>query len=255
MSFIRLNKLVAQIGLCSRREADEYISRGWIRVNNAVVTKLGTQVDPSSQIELAKEAKRLEKRKKTILFHKPLGIVSSQPESDSHIPAVQLLEAENYLDVNERKKSDSRRNLEGRRLKGLRTAGRLDVNSTGLLVFTQRGNLSRQLTGNDNEVEKEYLVRVDKPLDTDLAEQDYVNRLLEGILDDGERLECKDVSILNEHQLQFILTRGRHHHIRRMCRGVDLEVQALKRVRIGKIPLGKLPVGKWRYLRDDESFV
>jgi 23S rRNA pseudouridine2604 synthase len=142
---------------------------------------------------------------------------------------------------------------------GWAAAGRLDVNSSGLLVLTQSGRVAKQLIGDnkdDKHLEKEYLVRVQPTsrFDRSQSSDQVLQRLLEGVYDYGELLECLHVARINADQLQFLLTSGKHHHIRRMCAAVDLRVSALKRVRIGNVVLGDLPLGSWRYLTPQESF-
>ncbi len=134
-------------------------------------------------------------------------------------------------------------------LKGLAPAGRLDIDSTGLLVLTQDGRVAKQLIGQDSSVEKEYLVRVEGRL----TEQG-MQRLRHGLVLDGVRLKPAQVSWQNQDQLRFVLREGRKRQIRRMCEMVGLVVTGLKRVRSGNVPLGALPMGKWRYLRPDEKF-
>jgi 23S rRNA pseudouridine2604 synthase len=134
-------------------------------------------------------------------------------------------------------------------LKGLAPAGRLDIDSTGLLVFTQDGKTAKLLIGEDSPIEKEYLVRVEGRLD------DKGLRLLNhGLSLDGVALKPAQVAWQNSDQLRFVLREGKKRQIRRMCELVGLRVAGLKRVRIGRIKLGELPLGEWRYLRDDESF-
>ena len=134
-------------------------------------------------------------------------------------------------------------------LRGLAPAGRLDIDSTGLLVFTQDGRIARQLIGEDSEVEKEYLVRVEGRLPAK-----GLALLNHGLSLDGEVLKPASVVWQNKDQLRFILREGKKRQIRRMCELVGLNVTGLKRVRIGKVRLGELPLGKWRYLGPDETF-
>ena len=134
-------------------------------------------------------------------------------------------------------------------LRGLAPAGRLDIDSTGLIVFTQDGRVAKQLIGRDSEVEKEYLVRVEGTL----SEQE-MKRLQHGLELDGVKLKPAKVSWQNEDQLRFVLREGRKRQIRRMCELVGLTVTGLKRVRSGSVSLGPLPVGQWRYMRRDEKF-
>jgi len=132
---------------------------------------------------------------------------------------------------------------------GWRPAGRLDIDSTGLLVLTQDGRLARQLTGDEGEIEKEYLVRVRGNLSASGLE-----KLREGLSLDGRPLRRAEVDWLNRDQLRFVLREGRKRQIRRMCELVGMQVVGLKRVRIGRIRLGRLPEGEWRFLRPDEQF-
>ncbi|MFN3398095.1 MAG: pseudouridine synthase, partial [Sulfurimicrobium sp.] len=132
---------------------------------------------------------------------------------------------------------------------GLAPAGRLDIDSQGLLVLTQDGRIARQLIGADSQIEKEYLVRVQGKLD-----EAGLKRLNHGLSLDGEALKAAKVAWQNADQLRFILKEGKKRQIRRMCELVGLRVVGLKRVRIGKIKLGDLPPGQWRYLQEGESF-
>jgi len=134
-------------------------------------------------------------------------------------------------------------------LRGLATAGRLDIDSTGLLVLTQDGRIAKQLIGENSGMEKEYLVRVDGSLSAE-----GLARLNFGLALDGQALKRAEVSWLNKDQLRFVLREGKKRQIRRMCELVGLAVTGLKRVRIGKVMLSDLPDGQWRYLRSDEQF-
>lgn len=256
---VRLNKLVAQKGVCSRREADELISKGLVKVDGRIISKLGTKVQPTVSVELLPKAVAWTKRQATILLNKPLGVVSCQPE-EGQTPGIQLCTKENEYVSKPRQKGDKLTETdrpgssrEPRRLPGWAAAGRLDINSTGLLVLTQSGSIAKQIIG--SSMEKEYLVRVRHDLLKDEAETNEKLKLLrEGILNDGDRLKTKSVKVLNESQLQVVLDEGKKHHLRRMIQHVGWKVDALKRVRIGKIKLGDLPLGKWRWLRSNEKF-
>ena len=131
----------------------------------------------------------------------------------------------------------------------LAPAGRLDIDSTGLLVFTQDGRIARSLIGDDSSIEKEYLVRINGTIN-----KNGLKMLNYGLSIDGKKLKKASVTWLNKNQLKFILKEGKKRQIRRMCEMVGLKVIGLKRVRIGKIILGDLPIGKWRYLSNDEFF-
>jgi 23S rRNA pseudouridine2604 synthase len=179
----------------------------------------------------------------TILLHKPVGYVSGQPE-DGYEPAVVLVRPENQW-AGDR----SPVQWHSSHLQGLAPAGRLDIDSTGLLVLTQDGRIARQLIGQDSSVEKEYLVRVEGQL-SDAG----LRRLRHGLMLDGVKLKPAQVSWQNADQLQFVLREGRKRQIRRMCEQVGLLVTGLKRVRSGNVVLGALPAGQWRYLGPDERF-
>ncbi|RLO12171.1 hypothetical protein DYB28_004645 [Aphanomyces astaci] len=131
--------------------------------------------------------------------------------------------------------------------------GRLDVNSTGLLLFTQDGALAKQILDPNGDIEKEYLVRVNLVLDestrTTKTMVGIIQRLRDGITIDKVVFQAKSVEVINDNQMRIVLTEGKHRQIRRMCEQVGLKVVALKRVRIGNIKLRSLPVGQWRYLQ------
>ena len=238
----RLSKLMAERGLCSRREADWIIERGWVFVNGQRVSELGARVSRDVVIELAPEAARRQADRVTILLHKPVGYVSGQAE-DGHEPAVVLIGEHTQFD------RDCAPAFRRSHLRGLAPAGRLDIDSTGLLVLTQDGRVARMLIGEDSSVEKEYLVRVEGMLDAN-----GLGLLRHGLELDGRRLRAAQVEWVNDDQLRFVLREGRKRQIRRMCELVGLRVTALKRVRIGRVRLGDLPPGQWRFLRHDEAF-
>lgn len=239
---VRLSKVMADRGICSRREADELIERGWVFVDGKRVSELGTRIDPDARVVLAPEAKRAQAQRVTILLHKPVGYVSGQPEP-GYEPAVVLIGGDTQFD------RDTAQRFHPSQLKGLAPAGRLDIDSTGLLVFTQDGRIARQLIGDDSKVEKEYLVRVEgRLIEGGLA------LLKHGLSLDDKPLRPAQVEWINDDQLRFVLKEGRKRQIRRMCELVGLKVVGLKRVRVGRVRLGDLPLGQWRYLREDEAF-
>jgi len=289
---IRLNKRMAERGLCSRREADDWIARGWVKVNGQVAP-MGLQVKPTDRIEIDKKAEGQQATQVTILLNKPMGFVSGQAE-DGHEPAVTLFTAQNRW-----RDDNARFFFHPSQLRGLAPAGRLDIDSIGLLVLTQDGRVARQLIGEDSVMEKEYLVRVsylgtgeaapraparaqasrdadrlqaspeqaragalrtiheNDPVTTDVQSvfpPALLARLRHGLSLDGQPLKPAQVDWQNPEQLRFVLTEGKKRQIRRMCELVGLKVVGLKRVRIGRVMLGNLPLGQWRYLAPHERF-
>jgi len=150
---LRLNKRMAELGLASRREADAWIGKGWVKVNGRVA-EMGMQVAPDVRIEIDKQAQGQQAKLVTVLINKPLGLVSGQAE-DGHEPAITLVQPQNRW-----AEDNARFFFHPSQLKSLVPAGRLDIDSTGLLVLTQDGRVARQLIGEDAVMEKEYLVRV-----------------------------------------------------------------------------------------------
>ena len=280
---VRLNKRMAELGMASRREADDWIAKGWVKVNGRVA-EMGQQVVPDARIEVTQQAKGEQANQVTILINKPLGLVSGQAE-DGHQPAITLVQPQNrWADDN------ARFFFHPSQLKSLVPAGRLDIDSTGLLVLTQDGRVARQLIGEDSGMEKEYLVRVvytgilnaaaatsaaatygarpapptqlsriddDDPVSTDVKSvfpAEKLALLRQGLSLDNQPLKPARVEWQNPEQLRFVLTEGKKRQIRRMCELVGLKVVGLKRVRVGKVMLGNLPLGQWRYLASHEKF-
>lgn len=245
---VRLAKRMSEVGMASRREADEWIAKGWVKVDG-VVSELGSRVLPGQKITIDARARGEQEGRVTILLNKPVGYVSGQAE-DGYEPARVLVTPDNQW-----RGDTSGQRLKRDHLKSLVPAGRLDIDSVGLLVLTQDGRVAKQLIGADSEIEKEYVVRVAMANGTNNQLSPAKLALLNhGLELDGEKLRRAHVSWLNEDQLRFVLKEGKKRQIRRMCEAVGLKVLRLKRVRIGRVVLGDLPVGRWRFLRPDESF-
>ncbi|MEI6550244.1 MAG: pseudouridine synthase [Betaproteobacteria bacterium] len=252
---VRLNKRMAELGLCSRREADAWIDQGWVRVNGQVA-EMGMQVGSTDRITVEREAQAQQEQQVTVLLHKPMGYVSGQAE-DGHEPAMVLFQARNQWTGD-----TTRIRFSPAQFKGLAPAGRLDIDSVGLLVMTQDGRVARQLIGEDADMEKEYLVRVTcSGPNGDVAVNvqahfpaAQMQRLRHGLSLDGKPLKPAQVEWQNPEQLRFVLKEGKKRQIRRMCEQVGLKVVGLKRIRMGRISLGALPVGQWRYLGPKETF-
>jgi len=244
---MRLSKRMSELGIASRREADEWIPKGWVRVDGRVVSELGSRVLPEQQITIDAKARFQQAQRVTVLLNKPIGWVSGQAE-DGYEPAVVLVKPQTQW-----REDRSGIRFLPEHLRNLAPAGRLDIDSTGLLVLTQDGRVARELIGEDSEVEKEYLVRVEPAVGEPLPATSLA-LLNHGLELDGEALKPALVEWVNDDQLRFVLREGKKRQIRRMCEAVGLKVTGLKRVRIGKVVLGDLPPGQWRYLRLDERF-
>jgi 23S rRNA pseudouridine2604 synthase len=324
-TMLRINKVLMKRLKCSRREADRYIKAGYVQVDGRVVTDLATQVvvgttnndstsssssssssdnsdtdsDCYGSVRLTdlghQEISKIQSDPyHTILFHKPLGVVSCQPDNNSRairqIPAIRLCTKDRehpksaqappwYEPSSKTRSGPHHRPCPPQQQAGWSAAGRLDVNSSGLLVLTRSGAVASQILGNDADatlhgpIEKEYLVRIPQlTSDPSSVVEEKLRQLREGIVcptdrrhDEKDTADAAVVAVsemltavrvdrINENQVKFVLDRGRRHHLRRMCRAVQWDVSALKRVRIGNIRLGDLPVGFWRYLRPNEAF-
>ncbi|MGF6967805.1 23S rRNA pseudouridine2604 synthase [Paraburkholderia sp. WC7.3g] len=249
---LRLSKLMSKLGICSRREADEWIEKGWVMVDGERVDTLGAKVFPDQRIDIDPAAEAAQSSQVTVIIHKPVGLVSGQAEDD-YQPAITLVTPENRWEGDR-----SGIGFSLSHLRQLAPAGRLDIDSTGLLVLTQDGRIAKQLIGGHSEVDKEYLVRVaygERTVDVESHfPAEKLALLCHGLSLDDVALKPAQVSWQNGEQLRFVLREGKKRQIRRMCELVGLDVLGLKRVRVGQVMLGALPPGQWRYLSADESF-
>ena len=239
----RLSRRMSEMGLCSRREADEWIENGWVIVDGVVVNTLGARVHPNAKIEIKAAASKHTSEAVTILLNKPVDIFCG-PAEEGQSAAMSLIRRENRWVEDETSFT-----FKATHLRGLALAGKLDTDSSGMLVFTQEGSVARRITGDDARLEKEYQVRVKGELIADGLE-----KLKHGLSLDDIKLKLAQVSWQNEEQLRFVLRENRPRQIQRMCEQVGLTVTSIKRIRIGSVSLGKLPAGQWRYLRDHERF-
>ncbi|WP_430514705.1 pseudouridine synthase, partial [Burkholderia sp. BCCCDS19] len=249
---MRLSKRMSELGMCSRREADEWIEKGWVLVDGKRIDTLGTKVRADQKIEIDERASAAQAAQVTILLHKPVGYVSGQAE-DGYEPAAVLITRANRWSGDH-----SPVRFSPQHLHALAPAGRLDIDSTGLLVLTQNGVIAKQLIGEQSDIDKEYLVRVrfgERLIDIDQHfPAESLAKLRHGLELDGVALKPAMVSWQNGEQLRFVLREGKKRQIRRMCELVGLDVIGLKRIRMGRVMLGALPQGQWRYLSADETF-
>lgn len=227
---VRINKFLADEGICSRREADRLIEQGQVRVDGQLAQQ-GEKVQPGQTVHLNDRATRQLEAKITVMVNKPVGYVSGTPEGDE-VPAVRLIRAANL--------SGKSPVIPGRDAK-LAPLGRLDKDSRGLLILSEDGVLAKALIGPEAGMEKEYVVKVKGQVTPE-----KLALLRHGLELDGRKLKPAKVEIISGNILQFILKEGRNRQIRRMCDLVDLRVTDLERVRIGALKLGKLREGEWR---------
>ena len=232
----RLNKVMGQAGLCSRREADALIAAGLVSIDGAVVTDAGRRIEPGQTLTLSEAASEALAEGVTIMIHKPVGLVSGQPEPGK-VPAVRLLTAENRIGDGPVPAQDA----------SLPPIGRLDDDSRGLLLLSSDGVVAKAVIGPASDLDKEYRVRVAGEV-TDRA----LGLLRHGLMLDGRVLKRAQVTQLDKDRLKVVLREGRNRQIRRMAEMVGLRVTDLKRVRIGPLSLGDLPEGKWRHLTAEE---
>ena len=228
---MRLNKFLAIIGVCSRREADKAIEAGRVMINGQVV-ELGATVGDEDLVSFDGRyigmGKDVEKIKPIIIaFNKPEGLVCTTSDNDGAMNVV------DYIGMKER----------------IYPVGRLDKDSSGLLLLTNQGSLTNSLLRAANYHEKEYIVKVNKDID-----DAFINKMANGIylyeLKTKTR-KCK-VKKLNKNTFSIVLTQGLNRQIRRMCLACGMKVQKLNRVRIVNIKIDGLAVGDYRNLSDEE---
>ncbi len=233
---VRLNKWMAELGLCSRREAEALITGGGVLVNDFFVDQPGHKIEPGQTLTLTEEAERAIAGKFTAVLNKPVDYVSAQPEG-KQVPAARLLTTNNATDGT---------SGPGRQA-SLAPLGRLDQDSHGLLLLSEDGVLAKAIIGPQHSLEKEYLVTVKGAINPG-----RLTLLRNGLTLDNRRLKPAKVTVEEGQTLRFILKEGRKRQIRRMCDLVGLRVVDLLRIRIGPLEIGDLPEGKWRALTSKE---
>ncbi len=233
---VRVNKWLAQSGVCSRREADELIAAGAVMIDGERVSDAGRKISAGQTLVLNDRAELGLGAQVSVVIHKPVGIVSSQPDP-GQTPAARLLTAENQVGGGIAPSSRA----------SLPPLGRLDQDSRGLLILSEDGVLAKAIIGPESQVDKEYVVTVSGKVD-----RAKIQKLRHGLELDGRQLKPARVTQQDLQVLRFVLTEGRNRQIRRMCELVELDVTDLIRVRIGPLLLGDLPEGKWRHMGDAE---
>jgi 23S rRNA pseudouridine2604 synthase len=233
----RVNRWLAQNGVCSRREAEALIADGLVSIDGEPVTDVGRKIEPGQTLTLADAGAQSLASALTVMLHKPVGYVSGQPEP-GEVPAVRLLKRAALVGESP--------SIPGRDSK-LAPVGRLDKDSRGLLLLSEDGVVAKAVIGPASDLEKEYLVRV-----TGALSEAKLAKLRHGLELDGRALKPAKVTQLAPQKLKFVLKEGRNRQIRRMCELVDLRVVDLFRIRVGPLRLGDLPEGRWRALSPEE---
>jgi 23S rRNA pseudouridine2604 synthase len=233
----RVNRWLAQSGVCSRREAEALIARGLVSIDGETVSDPGRKIGPGQTLVLGDAAERRLEDKLTVVLNKPFGVVSAQP-GPGQVPAARLITFPARWGAGDAVPDPGA---------SFAPLGRLDMDSHGLLLLSQDGVLAKAVIGPESELDKEYLVRV-------LGEitEARLERLRHGLELDGRQLRRAEVTRMEPQRLRFVLREGRNRQIRRMCDLVGLQVSDLYRIRIGPLKLGDLPEGRWRPLTPDE---
>lgn len=228
---MRLQKYIAQAGITSRRKAEELILQGRVKVNDQVIKELGTKVDPKKDIvKVDNKIVKLEGKKIYIMLNKPVGYVTTvkgHPDDKIIMDLIEGIDARIF------------------------PIGRLDKDTSGLLLLTNDGNLAYKLTHPKYEVQKKYLALVEG-----IPNSKKLNKFRKGLMIEGRKTARAYVKIVksygNRSLLEIAIHEGRKRQVRKMCEYIRHPVINLKRIAIGKLELGDLEVGKWRHLTDKE---
>ncbi len=223
---IRLNKYLAECGVCSRREADRYIEQGRVKVNGKAAVS-GMQVSEEDEVTVSGKRIQLMEKKVVLAYHKPIGVTCTEKDRFADKTITQALKYPIRLTY----------------------AGRLDKDSTGLIIMTNDGDLIQRMMKGANRHEKEYTVKVNKEIT-----QEFLENMAKGVylreLEQTTR-PC-ELSQLGKYTFKITITQGLNRQIRRMCAAFGYKVESLRRDRVVNIELGKLPVGKYREITGEE---
>ena len=224
---IRLNKYIAECGVCSRRSADTLIQSGKVSVNGEVITDLGVKIDEISDT-IAVDNKIIKKEDKLvyIMLNKPKGYVTTSKEQFGRKSVLDL------IDTNLR----------------VYPIGRLDMYTEGLLLLTNDGNFANKMMHPKNKIEKKYIVSVKGNITSEKID------LLKKGVDIGGYITkpAKVKSNFEKNELEIVISEGKNRQVRRMCEAVKLKVLNLQRTKIGNLELGNLELGKYRYLNKND---
>ncbi len=221
----RINKYLSEVGYCSRREADRLIEEGKVTINGKI-TKIGTKAEEGDQVEV--EGQKIDKSTKQkniyLAFNKPVGIVCT---TDRRVEPDNIIDFINYP-------------------VRIFPIGRLDKPSQGLIFLTNDGDIVNKILRARNNHEKEYIVRVNRPID-----RDFIQSMSSGVKILGTKTKNCLIKQLGSNEFNIVLTQGLNRQIRRMCESLGYKVKSLKRVRIMNIKLD-VPIGKYRELTKEE---
>ncbi|MGI6738678.1 MAG: pseudouridine synthase [Christensenellales bacterium] len=227
---MRLQKYLAHSGIASRRKAEEYIRKGYVQVNGQTVREMGIVVEKGDIVSFRGEVVKLEDKKYYILYHKPRGEVCTALDPEGR-PTV----LDKFKDFNVR----------------LYPAGRLDLDSEGLLILTNDGEFAKRVTHPRYGIIKSYIVQT-----TDVLSKNKIDILRQGVCIDNIKVVPVKLRVLSQNEsgqtLLISIGEGRNRQIRRMLESVGTKAKHLKRIQCGKLRLGKLPLGSWRELTEDE---
>lgn len=228
---MRLQKYMAKSGVASRRKSEKMIEEGLVKVNGKTIIHQGMDIDPKLDIvKVNEKIIKLEENKVYIMMNKPLGYVTTMDDEKDRKIIMDLIE-----DVDER----------------IYPVGRLDMDTSGLILLTNDGNVTNKITHPRNQVIKKYIAIVEgTPNKLELT------KFRKGLMIDGKRTSPATIKIVKNYETESILeieiNEGRNRQIRKMCEAIDHPIKKLKRVSIGEIQLGGLQFGEWRYLDDEE---
>ncbi len=228
---MRLQKYMAMCGVASRRKAEEMIAEGRVKVNGKIVTEMGTIIDPKRDvIKVNDKGITKEKKKIYIMLNKPVGYVSTLKDEKGRRIVTDLIEG-----VDER----------------TYPVGRLDADTTGLILLTNDGDMAYKLTHPSNEISKKYIAIVEG-----VPNRLELEKFRNGMIIDGKKTAKAVVKIAKKYEdesiLEIIIHEGRNRQVKKMCEKINHPVKKLKRVSIGEIEIGGIDIGNWRYLNEDE---
>jgi len=227
---MRLQKYMASCGVASRRKCEELISDGKVSVNGEIVTELGTQVEETDEVCYMGQRLQLEVENVYYMLNKPAGYVTTVQDEKDRPTVIELIKDEKHR---------------------VFPVGRLDYNTSGLLILTNDGELTYELTHPKHHVNKCYEVKVKGPLS-----ESAQKALRSGVIIEGRKTYPAEVRILRKGQkttlFHLTIHEGRNRQVRKMCEAVGYPVLSLQRVAIGKLKLGELKLGEYRELTKEE---